>query len=46
MSGEQNKYIDDALEYTGQDWIDKVLLHQTGRLEGVDGLMIYSSKKR
>jgi len=38
MSGEQKKYIDDALEYTGQDWIDKVLLHQTGRLEGVEDL--------
>ena len=28
MSDESKIYIDDAIDYTGQDWIDKVLLHQ------------------
>jgi len=34
MSDEITVYIDDALDYTGQAWIDKALLHQAGNLEG------------
>jgi len=36
MPDKEKIYIDDALDYTGQSWIDKVLLHQTGKLEGIE----------
>ena len=36
MPDKEKIYIDDNLDYTGQSWIDKVLLHQTGKLEGIE----------